>query len=276
MLTFVENAELDKLWMKIEDFLPKLLGAAVVLLLGLILIKILMVFIRRALAKTRLDPAAHTFIANTVRVTLLVVLGVAVLQQLGVATTSVIAILSAAAAAVVVALKDSLGNVAGGFLILVNKPFKRGDEISIVTGGTQAATGLVDDIDLMVTRLHTWDRQVVTVPNGIVNTSVVNNFTAAGLRRVDFSLLVHYDADLDRVREVLLKTAEETPYMAAEPEPRVIVRDCAESGVKVELWAFTTSDAYWDYKFDLIERVKKNFDAAGIEFPYPQLDVHQK
>ena len=117
MLTFVENAELDRLWMKIEDFLPKLLGTAVVLLLGLILIKILMVFIRRALAKTRLDPAAHTFIANTVRVTLLVVLGVAVLQQLGVATTSVIAILSAAAAAVVVALKDSLGNVAGGFLI---------------------------------------------------------------------------------------------------------------------------------------------------------------
>ena len=272
----MEYVKLDKLAERLQDFLPTLLGAVIVLLLGLVLIKILMIVVRRALAKSKLDPAAHTFLANTVRVVLLVALGVAVLQQLGVATASVIAILSAAAAAVVLALKDSLSNVAGGFLILMNRPFRRGDEISIMVNGERAASGLVDDIDLMVTRLHTWDNQIVTVPNGIVNTSVVNNFSAAGMRRVDFSLLVHYDADLDKVREVLLKTAKETPYVAAEPQPRMIVRDCADSGVKVELWAFTTSDAYWDYRFDLIERVKKNFDAAGIEFPYPQMDVHQK
>ncbi len=275
-MNLTQSAELEKLAEKLEDFLPTLLAAIVVLILGLILIKILMSVVRRALAKSKMDPAAHTFLANTVKVALLVALGVAILQQLGVATTSVIAILSATAAAVALALKDSLANVAGGFLILVNRPFKRGDEISIMTNGVQAAGGLVDDIDLMVTRLHTWDNQIVTVPNGTVTTSVVKNFTEAGLRRVDFTILVGYGQDLDQVREVLLKTAKDTPYVAAEPEPKMIVRDCAESGVKVELWAFTKSDSYWEYRFDLIERVKKAFDEAGIEFPYPQLDVHQK
>ena len=158
-------------------------------IIGWIVITVFIKVLRKLLEKSKIDKSLHAFITNGIRVVFLIILAIIILQELGLNTSSLLTVLGAGGAAIALALKDSLGNVAGGFLILINKPFKCGDVIAV--NGSVDATGIVDEIDLMYTKMHTGDNKVVTVPNGVMSASVLTNFTESGIRRIDktYSLL---------------------------------------------------------------------------------------
>ena len=243
--------------------------ALVVLAAGLLLIKIILGFTRRTLAKTALDGAIHTFVLSAMRIVLYILLVVVLLGVLEVPTTPLITVLGAGGAAIALALKDSLGNIAGGLLILVNQPFKKGDEIDI--GGTY---GEVDQIDLFVTTLRTYDNKQITIPNGSINTSVIVNYTRRDQRRVDCKFEISYDSDLALAKSVLLRVAQSNPAIYADPAPFIGVASHGDRGLVLDLKVWCDTSEYYTVKYYLTEQVKLAFDEADITIPYPQMDVH--
>lgn len=254
---------------KLIDILELGVWAVAVLVAGLILIKVMMGITRRALEKTVLDAAIHTFVLSALRIVLYVVLVVVLLGVLKVPTTPLITVLGAGGAAIALALKDSLGNIAGGLLILVNQPFKKGDEIDI--GGTY---GEVDKIDLFVTTLRTYDNKEITIPNGNINTSVIVNYSRRDRRRVDCKFGISYDSDIALAKSVLLRVAQSNPDIYADPAPFVGVASHGDSAVVLDLKVWCDTEQYYSVKYYLTEQVKLAFDEAHISIPYPQMDVH--
>jgi len=180
-----------------------------------------------------------------------------------------VTVIGACGAAVALALKDSLGNVAGGILILVNKPFGKGDFIDIA--GT---TGVVDKIDLLVTILKTPDNKVVSVPNGNISTSVLTNYSREELRRVDCVFGIGYEASIGKARETIANVADSCPLILKDPGKQIIVNSQGDSSVNMESRVWCKSSDYWDVKFFMEENLKIAFDEANITIPYPQMDVH--
>lgn len=254
-----------------KAILIKIGEALVILLVGWILITIILRLSRRALGKSRLDGALHTFILNSIKAVLWIFVIISALAKLEVATTSMVAVLSAGGAAIALALKDSLGNVAGGIIILINKPFSRGDTIEV-----QGTTGVVDSIDLLTTKLHTFDNKVVTIPNGTITTSILTNYSREDTRRVDCVFGISYEADILKAKEILRSVAEASPQILAEPAPVIGVASQGEHAVTLDLKVWCSTSDYFDVKYFLEENVKLAFDEAGIEIPYPQMDVHIK
>lgn len=254
---------------KVMNVLEHGMWALVVLAAGLILMKIVLGITRRALEKTTLDGAIHTFILSALRIVLYIVLVVVLLGVLEVPTTPLITVLGAGGAAIALALKDSLGNIAGGLLILVNQPFKKGDEIDIA--GTY---GEVEQIDLFVTTLRTYDNKVITIPNGNINISVIVNYTRREKRRVDCKFGIAYDSDLALAKSVLLRVAESNPDIYQDPAPFIGVASHDESAVVLDLKVWCDTERYYEVKYYLTEQVKLAFDEAKISIPYPQMDVH--
>jgi small conductance mechanosensitive channel len=194
---------------------------------------------------------------------------VVLLGVLEVPTTPLITVLGAGGAAIALALKDSLGNIAGGMLILVNQPFKKGDEIDI--GGTY---GEVDKIDLFVTTLRTYDNKEITIPNGNINTSVIVNYSRRDRRRVDCKFGISYDSDIALAKSVLLRVAQSNPDIYTDPEPFVGVASHGDSSVVLDLKVWCDTEQYYAVKYYLTEQVKLAFDEADISIPFPQMDVH--
>jgi len=254
---------------KLMSILEHGLGALVVLGAGLILIKVVSGILKKALAKTTLDGAVHTFVLSAVRIALYLVLVVVLLGVLEVPTTPLITVLGAGGAAIALALKDSLGNIAGGLLILVNQPFKKGDEIDIAGN-----YGAVDQIDLFVTTLRTYDNKVITIPNGTINTSVIVNYSRQERRRVDCKFGISYDSDLALAKSVLLQTAQSNPDIFTDPAPFIGVASHGDSAVVLDLKVWCSTENYYTVKYWLTEQVKLAFDEANISIPYPQMDVH--
>ena len=254
---------------KVMNVLEHGMWALVVLAAGLVLMKIVLGITRRALEKTTLDGAIHTFILSALQIVLYIVLVVVLLGVLEVPTTPLITVLGAGGAAIALALKDSLGNIAGGLLILVNQPFKKGDEIDIA--GTY---GEVEQIDLFVTTLRTYDNKVITIPNGNINTSVIVNYTRREKRRVDCKFGIAYDSDLALAKSVLLRVAESNPDIYQDPAPFIGVASHDDSAVVLDLKVWCDTERYYEVKYYLTEQVKLAFDEAKISIPYPQMDVH--
>ncbi|MBQ8563862.1 MAG: mechanosensitive ion channel family protein [Firmicutes bacterium] len=254
---------------KVMNVLEHGMWALVVLAAGLVLMKIVLGITRRALEKTTLDGAIHTFILSALQIVLYIVLVVVLLGVLEVPTTPLITVLGSGGAAIALALKDSLGNIAGGLLILVNQPFKKGDEIDIA--GTY---GEVEQIDLFVTTLRTYDNKVITIPNGNINTSVIVNYTRREKRRVDCKFGIAYDSDLALAKSVLLRVAESNPDIYQDPAPFIGVASHDDSAVVLDLKVWCDTERYYEVKYYLTEQVKLAFDEAKISIPYPQMDVH--
>lgn len=243
--------------------------AAIVFFIGWIAIRIILRIEKKALEKFHLDEALHLFIIKATKVILWIILVITVLQKLGVSTTSLITVLGAGGAAIALALKDSLGNIAGGLIILINKPFSRGDTIEVAD-----AVGIVDSIDLLTTQLHTFDNKVVTVPNGTIITSVLTNYSREDTRRVDCVFSISYSADIEQARTLMENVADSCEYILAEPEPLIGVASHGEHAVLMDFRVWCRTEHYYDVKYFLEENVKLAFDEAGINIPYPQLDVH--
>lgn len=253
----------------IKPVLEHGLGAVIVLAAGLILIRVILRITRRTLEKTTLDAAIHTFVLSAVRIVLYVVLIIALLGVMKVPTTPLITVLGAGGAAIALALKDSLGNIAGGLLLLVNQPFKKGDEIDIA-----GSYGAVEGIDLFVTTLRTFDNKVITIPNGTINTSVIVNYSRMETRRVDCKFGIAYDSDLTLAKSVLQRVAASNPDIHTEPAPFIGVASHDDSAVVLDLRVWCSTENYYKVKYYLTEQVKLAFDEANISIPYPQMDVH--
>ena len=257
---------------KLMSALMVALNGVIVAVVGMIVIKILLKVEGKALKKTKLDPALHLFVIKATKVTLGVVLVIMVLQILGVSTSSLVAVLGAGGAAIALALKDSLGNVAGGILILINKPFNQGDTIEVQCSSN--VTGVVDSIDLMTTKLNTFDNKIVTVPNGSITTAVITNYSTADIRRVDCLFNVGYNSDIERVKKILRDVASGNEKIMHDHDYVIGVSNHGDSSLEMDLKVWCKTEDYYEVKYYLEEKVKIAFDAEGIEIPYQQVDVH--
>lgn len=260
----MKEKTLEKIW----EYGEIVLMAAVIMALGILLIKLAVKITGKALAKTRLDKSVHKFIITATKYALYIVLAVVILTSLKIPTAPLVTVLGACGAAVALALKDSLGNIASGIIILANKPFIRGDVIE-VTG----ITGIVQSIDLLVTTLKTYDNKVITIPNGTITAAVLVNYSRENTRRVDLSFTISYDSDIAEAKDVLMAVTASNPDIFAEPAPVVGVAEHQESGILLDLKVWCETSKYYDVRYYLEEQVKISFDKANITIPYPQMDV---
>ena len=243
-------------------------------IVGWVVITILIKLLRKILVKSNIDKSLHAFITNGIRVIFLIVLAIIILQELGLNTSSLLTVLGAGGAAIALALKDSLGNVAGGFLILINKPFKCGDVIAV--NGSVDATGIVDEIDLMYTKMHTGDNKVVTVPNGVMSASVLTNFTETGIRRIDKVYKFAKDTDIAKVKEVLLSVAKSNPLVLSTPEPIIGVSSIDAYALSVDFKLWCKADDLFMLSYKIEEAVTEALRAAEIDLSYTNIDIHMQ
>jgi small conductance mechanosensitive channel len=245
-----------------------LVAALVILVVGYWVVSRLCVLLEHRM-QARMDATIARFIARLVRVGSLVFVLIAGLEQLGLQTTSLVAIFGAAGLAVGLALKDSLGNFAAGVMLILFRPFREQDYVE--AGGT---SGTVSEIRIFATRLVTPDNKVITVPNGSILASDITNYSAMPTRRVDMVFGVSYDSDLKRVRAVLQELLDADERVLADPAPVIVVGELGDSAINFLVRPWTSTGDYWPFKWDFTERVKERFDAEGITIPFPQMDVH--
>lgn len=245
--------------------------AALILIAGVVAIKVLMSIVTKALMKSPLDAALYKFICNGLKTILWIVLLGTLLSWLGVPISTFVAIVGVAGAAVALALKDSLGNVVGGFIILLSKPFRKGDFIEV-----NNVTGKADQIDLLFTTMRTVDNKIVYLPNGLLSTSVIVNSTLAQNRRVDCRFSISYDSEIDKAKEILSVIAEQNELIRSNPEPIIGVADLLNGCINIDMKVWCETDHYWTVKYFLEENVKIAFDEAGIEIAHSPMDVYIK
>lgn len=243
-------------WMKILLYFSEPL---VIIIVMLIVIKISLKLLEKFLLRSRLDKALHKFIISIVKYGLLIVTLMIVLESLGLDTKSLITVLGVSGGAVALSMKDSLSNVAGGFIILVTKPFSKGDFVDI--GGTQ---GEVEQIDVLLTTLTTFDNKTITIPNGIVSTAVITNFTKAERRRVDCLFALDHNANIKKAKEVMIGVAENCDLVIHDEQIICGVVQSTPYSTDVEFKVWTKTENYWDVKYYLEEKVKDALLAANI------------
>ena len=247
----------------------KILAAIAILLVGRWIAKALTNLMRRAMDKANLDSMLARFIGNLTYVALMTFVALAAINQLGVQTTSFIAVIGAAGLAIGLALQGSLANLAAGVLIIIFRPYKVGDYIE---GGGVAGT--VEEVQIFTTVLKTPDNKTIIVPNAQVMGGTITNYSARTERRIDLVVGVGYDADLDKTRQVLTDILGEDQRILKEPAPLIGVVELADSSVNFAVRVWTRADDYWGFYFDTTEAVKKAFDAENISIPFPQRQVH--
>lgn len=247
----------------------KLLLAGLTLVIGLWIIRKLVKFSQKLMEKAELEVSLMYFLSNLIKWTLKVLLFLSVLNQLGVATTSFMAIIGAAGLAIGLALQGSFSNFAGGILILLFKPFKVGDFIE-----AQGEKGDVKEIQIFVTKLITPKNRLAIIPNGILSNGTIKNYTEEGKLRVDITIGISYDSDIKKAREVLLKVLNDHPKTLKKPAPAILVTELADSSVNLGVRPWAKPQDYWDVFFQCTEQCKIALDEANITIPFPQRDVH--
>lgn len=247
----------------------RILTAILIFAIGRWVAKIVRKGIRKGMAKRDTDVTIINFTCSVAYALLLAFIIVASLGQLGVQTSSIVAILGASALAVGLALQGSLSNLAAGVLLMVTRPFKAGDFVE-----TAGNSGVVQAISLLNTTLKSIDNKKIIVPNSGIIGSPIINYTAEQKRRVDLKVGVSYKSDLRKVREVLMDEIAKNDKVLADPAPMVGVIEMASSSVNLVVRPWVNTSDYWDVYFDLTENIKLRLDAEGIGIPFPQTDVH--
>jgi len=249
--------------------IAKILAVLAVLIIGLIVIRVLLKLLKKGLGHSKLDEVLHKFIVNCAKVFLAIFLVMVILSVLGISMAPFVTVLGTCGAAVALALKDSLSNFAGGILIIINKPFSRGDFIEV--GGV---SGKVHEIDLMSSKLVTLDNKIITIPNGMLSTDTVINYSEQTTRRLDCVFGIGYDSDIRQAKEVIEKVISDSDFFMADPAPVIGVKELADSAIIIEVLAWCPNAQYAAAKYYLNEQVKLALDGAGVEIPYPNMTVH--
>ncbi|AXY00287.1 MULTISPECIES: small-conductance mechanosensitive channel MscS [Vibrio] len=246
-----------------------IISAVLILFIGNIIVKMIANSVAKVLDKKNMDKAVVEFIHGIVRYLLLVIVLIAALSRIGVQTASVVAVIGAAGLAVGLALQGSLSNFAAGVLIVAFRPFKSGDYVEI--GGV---AGSVEAIQIFQTVLKTPDNKMVVVPNSGVIGAPITNYSRHATRRVDLVIGVSYKADLKQTKQVIRETLEKDPRILKDPDMTIGVLALADSSVNFVVRPWCNTADYWDVYFDSTQAIKEALDAAGIEIPFPQMDVH--
>lgn len=247
----------------------KIITAIAVLLIGLMVIKMIVNLFDRSLKAKGVDATLHPFLKGLVGTLLKVALFISILGMAGVKTTSFVAILGAAGLAVGMALQGSLGNFAGGVLLLIFKPFIVGNVIS-----AQGHTGGVKEIGIFCTTLTTPDNRTIIIPNGPLAGGAMVNFSTEATRRVDWTFGIAYGDNLKAASDTLMEILNSDSRILKDPAPFARVGELADSSVNFTVRAWVNAADYWDVHFDVIEKVKLTFDEKGLNFPFPQQEVH--
>ena len=243
--------------------------AIAIVVIGKIVVKWLVKLIRKLMVRADLDPILVNFAGSITNAILLLFVFIAALNQLGVNTTSFIALLGAAGLAVGLALKDSLQNFAAGVMMIIFRPFKLGDFIE--AGGV---TGVVEKISVFSTIMKTGDNREIIVPNGQIYAGAITNFSARDTRRIDMVFGIGYDDDMLKAKKIMEDILTAHELILADPAPAVAVAELADSSVNFNVRPWVNSGDYWGVRSDLIEQIKLTFDKEGISIPYPQMDIH--
>ena len=247
----------------------KLLAALVLFYVGRMVARILQKGLRKMLQTQGVDKILETFVCNLAYWAIMIFVIIAAINQVGVQTTSLIAVMGAAGLAVGLALQGSLSNFAAGVLIVIFRPYRVGDWVEAA-----GISGSVEQVQILTTMLKTGDNKQIIVPNSQIMNSIITNYSANDTRRIDMIVGVSYSDDLDKVRKTLEELVASDERILKDPACTIAVSELADSSVNfvVRPWASTAD--YWSVKFDLTEAVKKRFDKEGISFPFPQQDVH--
>lgn len=286
----VQKAHLAKAVEKIEDIstmdyrqlftnlaqeagwiLLKIALALLIYFIGKQLIKWIVRLMDKAFKRHKVEISLCNFLRSFVKVVLMIVLIVAIVQTLGVNTSSFLALFASAGLAIGMALSGTLQNFAGGVVLLILRPYKVGDYIE-----AQGQSGTVDEIGLFQTRMRTVDNRTIYVPNNSIATSIIDNYSQSETRRVEWILSISYGDDVDVARREILAMLESDDRVLREIAPLVFVKTLNSSSVDLSIRAWVANGDFWNLYFDINERLYKELPQKGINFPFPQLDVNIK
>lgn len=265
----VEKAGLSGIWPGIVDYAARILLVIIGFFIVKLIIKLLQKSIKKWLEKKQVRSPFHGFVISIFKAVMWILATFLFLQILKVPISPVVAAVGTLGLGVGLALKDHMANIAGGVMIALNKLFSAGDYVRC--SGTE---GVVEKVELFFTRLKTVDNKVIFIPNATFTSNPVYNYTRENLRRVDVSIGISYSASIEEVKDVLLELMASNELIKKEPAAFAGVTDFGDSSVNLTVRAWTDTSNYWDVFFYINETLKKEFDAKGIEIPFPQLDVH--
>lgn len=262
----------DLFWNKLIQWMPEVITSLIVLLIGIWVIR----FIAKRLKKTPIyksfEPSVAYFAVVSVKIFLYLILFIMILSLLGIPMTSMIAILGSIGIAIGLAMQSHLSNIAAGIEILILKPVKDGDFVQI-----DGYTGTVKKVRLYFTELTTVDNRQVVIPNNIIMSKSLENFTKEDLRKLDLIVGISYDSDIKNARNIILNILNEDQRVLHEPdEPIVEVAELAESSVNLVVRCWTQTSDLLNLKWHFLESLKSEFDKSGIKIPFPQREVHQR
>jgi len=267
------GANWAELWAQVQStgvsFLIKVAIAMVIFVVGRIVARAIANGIRKLMHAQEVDKILETFVSNLAYWAMMTFVIIAAITQLGIATTSLIAIMGAAGLAVGLALQGSLANFAAGVLIVMFRPYRVGDFVEVA-----GIAGSVLQVQILSTVLKTGDNKQIVVPNAQIMGSIITNYSANDTRRVDMVVGVSYEDDIDKVRATIKELVAADDRILSDPECLIAVAELADSSVNFNVRPWVRSSDYWGVKFDLTEAIKKRFDKEGISFPFPQQDVH--
>ena len=251
------------------EFGVKAVVAIVIFYVGRIVARLVTRFLRNIMQAQEVDKILESFVCNLVYSALMLFVVIAAINQIGVQTTSLIAVMGAAGLAIGLALQGSLANFAAGVLIVMFRPYRVGDFVEAA-----GISGVVLEVQILTTILKTGDNKQIIVPNGQIMGSIITNYSANDTRRVDLTIGVSYDDDLDKVRKTIQELIDADERILKDPECLIAVAALADSSVNFTVRPWVNTADVWGVTFDLTEAIKKRFDREGISFPYPQQDVH--
>lgn len=260
---------LGKFMDKIIGFLPSLIGAIIVLFVGVWICRLIRKFVRRLMIARSVDITIQNFVNELLRWVLYIILFLTVIQKVGVPVSSFLGALAAAGVAIGLALQGSLSNFAGGIMLLILKPFRIGDSIE-----AKGHIGTVERIGMFYTTLIKFGNERVIIPNGPLFSDNIINYSQNPTRRHNIIVGIGYGSDLKKAKEILYRLAKECPTALQEPPAVVYVEELADSSVNLSLRIWSNTENYLETRFYLIEQIKLTFDKEGIEIPFPQRDVH--
>ena len=262
--------EAIKIWLTafLSDGMGKLLTALVILAAGIVVVRIVMTVLRKFLEASKLEKAAHTLIKSLVRVVLYLLLGLMVVESLGIDVTGVIALASVLTLSVSLALQNALANVFGGFTLLYTAPFHSGDFVDI-----GADSGTVVEIGMTYTKLQTPDNKMISIPNSTVVAGDIVNYSITGTRRVDMTVTAVYTEPCQKVLDALIQAATHDKVML-DPAPVAVIDSYGDSTIRYNLRVWTKTEDYWDVRNAVMLNIKSIFDAQGIKMVYPHIHVY--
>jgi small conductance mechanosensitive channel len=251
------------------EFGIDIIAALAIFIIGRWVANLITKGVRRLLERANVDATLIKFLSNIVRILLLIFVILAAIGQLGIQTTSLIAVLGAAGLAVGLALQGSLANFAAGVLVIIFRPYKVGDYIEAA-----GVAGTVDEVQIFNTVMNTPDNKRIIVPNSQITGGIITNYSAHETRRVDFTFGIGYADDIDKAKSIIEEVLTGDERVLEDPAPQIVVAELADSSVNIVARPWAKAADYWGLKFDVTETVKKRFDAEGISIPFPQRDVH--